>query len=109
MGEFMHYEPGTALYSIAAGEVKPWLRKSRKAVDIISKQDGFMGVNLQWVPTHGNVSLWFFETEQDAIRARNMGKAYGIEFGSNVSRWVVASDGVPEFDSEWAKRKGQAC
>lgn len=86
------------LHAIASGEVNLWMKASMDAVKYISGLDGFEGVHLAYYPEKGNVSLWFFATENDAKRARNLMLAKGIACGDRISRWNVGDDGVPEFD-----------
>ena len=85
-------------YAIAAGEVKPWRKASREAAKYISTLEGFQGVHPFHHPEKGHVTLWFFATENDAKRARNLMQAKGIVCGRNISRWNIGDDGVPEFD-----------
>lgn len=96
-------KPGTELYSVATGMVDVLKHKSRKAAKFMGDQDGFVAVH----PVYDrSACLWFYATEADAIRARNMANTQGIVCGKNISRFIVAEDGVPEHDDEWAKAHG---
>lgn len=92
--------PGDEMWSVASGEVKPWIKASRDAVSYIAGLEGFTAVHL--MPPDGRNTIFFFATEHDGIRARNLMRAKGIPAGDNVCRWVVAEDGVPEFADERA-------
>ena len=90
--------PGETLWAVASGKIKPWLRKSREAVDYIAGLPGYVAVHI--VPEDGR-TLWFFETLNDAKGARNLMRSKGIAVGANISKWDVAADGIPDLDEEW--------
>ncbi len=97
----MKLEPGTVLWSVAVGNLPaaPW--KLSKVVKRLQRLDGFEGVHI--LPRG---TLLFFASENAAKVGRNEVKAEGNETGRNICRWVVAADGTPEFDSEWALAHG---
>lgn len=88
------------IYSVASGRISPWRRRSREALDLISKQDGFEGLHV--MPDLR--TLFFFDTRQNAIRAKNVMDSKGIPTGKNVCRFKVGDDGVPEFDEPEAEK-----
>lgn len=90
-----------ALWSVAVGNLPlaPW--KLNKVVKRLQELDGFEGVHI--LPRG---TLLFFESENAAKVGRNEIEAMGNGVGRNICRWVVAADGVPEFDTEWAKAHG---
>lgn len=85
-------------WAISTGNVDPLKRKSREAVKFISKQQGFIGVHDCRMSGQKYGTLWFFDSENAAKIARNNGRAKGILFGVNITRWIVGADSVPEFD-----------
>lgn len=95
------HELGAVLWSVAVGNLplNPW--KLHKVMERIAKLEGFEGVH---VLPRG--TLLFFGSENAAKVGRNEIKAEGNDVGRNICRWVVAADGVPEFDTEWAKAHG---
>ena len=97
----MELEPGTVLWSVAVGNLPlaPW--KLSKVAKEFQKLEGFVGVH---VLPRG--TLLFFESENAAKVGRNEMQATGNGAGRNICRWVVAADGAPEFDEEWAKAHG---
>lgn len=101
-GNIANLEPGMELYSVATGRLALLSRRSRQAAKLMGDQDGFTGYNI--VPD-GRM-LWFYATEADAKRARNVAESQGVQCGRNICRFVVAPDGVPEFDSQWARERG---
>lgn len=85
--------PYERLYSVATGAVKPWVRASRKAVDFMRELDGFVAT---WIePSYGRM-LWFFDSKDAAIRAKNLAEAEGIKCGNNIGAFQVGRDGIPE-------------
>lgn len=86
-------------WAIATGNVNILMKRSRQAAKFMKEQEGFIGAHI--VPD-GRGTLWFYDTENHAKSARNLGRAEGIKFGTNICRWIVGEDGVPEFDTEWA-------
>ena len=86
----------TYWYAIVAGEFKPWVKASRQAVDFVSNLEGYVGVHPTYHPDKGHVTLWFFDNENNAKRARNSMIAQGIIVGDKISKWRVGADGVPE-------------
>jgi len=96
-----NFEVGQELYAFSTGAVMIFNKKSRKAVELIGKQDGFVGVNPM-----GRCTLWFFDSENNAKKCRNVIRLSGIEYGKNISKFVVSKDGIPTFDSQYAKENG---
>lgn len=82
----------TYWYGLATGAVKPWIKASRNAVKFMTDQEGFIGVH----PTPDcRYTMWFFDTLNNAKRARNRGENKGIQFGYNISVFEVGDNGVP--------------
>lgn len=92
-GEVMKY-----WYAIGTGNLVPWMRRSRDAVKFMSRQEGFVAVHDSRMSGQKGGILWFFDSENAAKIARNNGRAMGIQFGVNITRWIVGADGVPNFD-----------
>ena len=67
------------LWAVATGEVRPWLKRSREAVEYIKDLDGFVGVH----PVDG-CTLWLFDTLNNAKIARNLMLSKGIQCGDNI-------------------------
>lgn len=82
----------TYWYGLPTGAVNPLMKASRQAAKFMTSQEGFIGVH----PTpDGNYTMWFYDTLNNAKRARNQGKSKGIVFGYNISVFEVGDDGVP--------------
>ena len=96
-------QPGQEFYSVATGRFDPFQRASRKAVEYMTELEGLVGIHTE--PRSGNL-LWFFDTENHAKQGRNLAEAKGIQCGTNICRFIIAPDGVPEFDEEWARAHG---
>ena len=94
-----------SLYSVATGRLSLFRKASREACRFMGEREGFKGVHVH--PETGSL-LWFFDSENAAKVARNEAEAQGIECGRNICKWNVAADGVPEFDSDWARERGMA-
>lgn len=92
--------PGDELFSVVTGMPSLFRRRSRRAMDYMATLDGLRGVHID---PSGRGTVWFFATENDAKRGRNMARSKGIQCGDNICRWVVAADGVPELDEQWAR------
>ena len=97
-------KPGQELYSVATGRLNPLLKASRTAVEYMSNLQGFVGVYAD--PEHGYL-IWLFDTENHAKVARNLAESHGIQCGTNICRFVVAADGVPEMDEVWLDTDGR--
>ena len=95
---------GQELYSVATGRLNPFLKASRTAVEYMSNLQGFVAVHVE--PKHGRLT-WFFDSENNAKVARNLAESHGIQCGTNVCRFVVATDGVPEMDEVWLDTDGR--
>lgn len=92
--EIKKIEPGTRVFSVATGVVSPFLKKSRAAVDYITKLEGFVAVH----PTpDGQYTLWLFDSVQNAIGAKNLMDHKGIQVGNNICEFEVAKDDAIEF------------
>lgn len=94
--------PGETVYAIVTGMVsfKPWIYgRSKAAINYMATQDGFVGVH----PHDGQALIWFYDSENAAKVARNNGMSKGIQFGKNVSRFIVDENGVPVFDTTQIK------
>lgn len=97
-------EPGTELYSVATGQLSLLRKRSRDAAKLMGEQDGFVTAHI----VEDGRMMWFYATEADAKRARNVAESQGVQCGRNVCRFEVGADGVPEFDSQWARERGMA-
>lgn len=84
------------LYAVGTGKINPLMKRSRKAVKLMRDCDGFVGLHMM-----DRGCLWFYDTEGNAKRARNIGRDAGIEFGYNIARFIVGEDNVPEFDESY--------
>lgn len=67
------------LWAVTTGVVRPWLKRSREAVEYIKDLDGFVGVH----PVDG-YTLWLFDTLNNAKIARNLMLSKGIQCGDNI-------------------------
>jgi len=101
MNDKSELKAGQELYAIPTGVISVFQKKSREAVNVICKQDGFLGVH----PLDG-YTLWFFDTENNAKKCRNVMRSYGIGYGKNISKFIVDKGGVPVFDEKYAKDNG---
>lgn len=82
----------TKVYTVATGNVNPFAKASREAVNFIKKLDGLVGAYPE--PPYG--TLWFFETENQAKKARNKMEAHGIQTGNNICECFIPSE-VPSY------------
>ena len=72
------------LWSVATGNINPFMRRSRKAIKYMMDQKGFVAVH----PTPDNSgTLWLYDSENNAKGARNMARTQGIECGRNICRF----------------------
>ena len=90
-------KPGDELFSVATGRLSIFKKASRKAVDYMGSLEGLMGVHI----VDDGRMLWLFDSLNHAKQARNLARSKGIVCGTNICRFVVAPDGVPEVDLEW--------
>lgn len=98
---YVELHPGCELWSVATGKLNMLRKASRDAVKFMGDREGFVCVNI----TPDGRMIWFFESENAAKIARNEAEAIGIVCGSNICRFVVAADGVPEFaDDRYGNR-----
>ena len=79
----------TKAWSVAVGNIDPLSKESRDAVEYISNLDGFIG----FFPRYPYGTLCFFETENDAKRARNNMNARGIKTGDNICEFYIGAKG----------------
>lgn len=86
-------KPGERLFSVATGNLAPWIKASREAAELMGEQDGFVGI----APMYPDGTLFFYASRPEAIRARNVARAKGIECGDNICVFKVGPDGVPEM------------
>lgn len=94
MKEKTKLEVGMRLFSVATGRIEPMMKASRKAVKLISEQEGFIGVH----PTNDNqFSLWLFDSKWHAQRAKNLMTFKGIECGSNICEFELAENDEIKF------------
>lgn len=76
------------VYLFATGMVNPFLKKSRKAVEIITSQEGFMAIH----PAAPHGMLWVFDSLNNAKGARNVAESKGIKCGRNIMRGWIDGD-----------------
>lgn len=83
------------LWSIATGNINPFMRKSRQAMKFLMGQPGFVAVH----PTpDSRGTLWFYDSENNAKGARNMARTKGIVCGKNICRFRWDGTLGVEFD-----------
>lgn len=70
------------LWTVATGNVVPWNKKSREALNFIKNLEGFVGAQ----PHYPYGTLWFFDSENNAKIARNLMQAKGILCGKNICK-----------------------
>ena len=70
------------VWTVATGEVNPWKKKSREAVDYIKTLEGLVAVH----PAHGHGTLWLFDSENNAKGAKNLMEHNGIKTGRNICK-----------------------
>lgn len=87
------------LWSVATGNIEPFLKESRDAARFIASLNGFTAVH----PEYPGGTLWLFDSENHAKTARNLMESEGIECGRNICRFiwdtyenVLIQDFVPE-------------
>lgn len=68
-------------YTVATGNVDFLKKSSRDAVKYISQLEGLMGVH----PMPPKGTLWIFDTENNAKKAKNKMEANGIQCGYNIT------------------------
>lgn len=73
------------VYTVATGNVNPFMKASRKAMEFMRDQEGMLGIY------HGGERglLWLFDTKNNAKIARNKAKAEGIVCGKNICEAYV--------------------
>ena len=98
----MGLEPKIVMWSVAVGNLPLNERELRKIAYVLGRLDGFLFAYPQ--PPDG--TLLFFDSEDNATLGRIDLVSRQAETGRNICRWVVAENGVPEFDEEWAKAHG---
>lgn len=96
-------QPGQEVFAFTTGRLDPFQKGARDAFEFMTELDGLVGIHTE--PRSGNL-LWFFDTENHAKQGRNLAEAKGIQCGTNICRFVVAEDGVPTFDEDWAREHG---
>lgn len=85
---------GMRLFSVATGNFNPLKEASRKALDKIATEDKEI---VAVYPTYPGGTLLFYETENEAKRARNRLVAWGFPVGNNICECVVQKDGTLAF------------
>ena len=86
------------LWSVATGNVNPFMKRSREVVKYISGLEGFKAVH-----PNSKGTLWLFDSENHAKAARNLLRMKGVQCGNNICRfrWDGAKELVfddPEFE-----------
>lgn len=72
-------------WGFGTGAVDPFKKASRQAAKYISKQPGFLAVHLP----DARHTLWVFDTENNAKKAKNLATAKGIVCGREVVSFFV--------------------
>lgn len=95
--------PGEKIYSVATPvpNMGQLLRKDAYPYLFMMDLKGFLGVH----PHAPNGVLTFYDSRNNAIKAKNLVKGRGLAVGRNVCEFTVAKDGVPEFSEERAKHE----
>lgn len=91
-----------ALYSVAVGNLPLNPRKLKKISDMFKTLPNLAG----FTPDYPRGTLLYFTSENAAKIGRNLLEAKGCKTGGNICRFVIAADGVPEFDIDWAQARG---
>ena len=66
-------------YTVATGNVNPFMKRSREEVKYIQTLEGFIGVH----PTQYG-TLWIFDSKNNAKGAKNLMEYKGIKTGNNI-------------------------
>lgn len=77
------------VWSVAVGNVNPFMKASRDAVKFISTLEGLVGVH----PHYPDGTLILFETENQAKIARNKMQEKGIVCGHNICKAFIPVKG----------------
>lgn len=72
-------------YTVAVGNIHPFNSKSREAVKIIKKLEGFLGIK----PCYPKGTLLLFESENAAKSGRNTLETKGIQCGRNICECYI--------------------
>lgn len=72
-------------WTVAVGNINPFKKGCRKAVEFIKTLDGLLAV----YPDYPRGTLLLFESENAAKIARNMLKAKGIQTGHNICKCEI--------------------
>ena len=83
------------LWSVATGKINLFKRKSREAVNYMTKQQGFTAMH---ITPDGQNTLFLYDSENNAKGARNMARTRGIECGTNICRFKWDGGDMLEFD-----------
>lgn len=76
------------VWTVAVGNVNPFLKASREAVKIIKGLNGLVAVH----PHYPDGTLLLFDSENNAKGARNLMEAKGIKCGRNICRGWINGD-----------------
>ena len=91
------------MWGVATGRINIFWKKSRQAVDYMTKQEGFLAI----FPANDH-TLFFYDSENNAKGARNMARTKGIQCGNNICRFRNDELGPifddPNFESEASKK-----
>ena len=72
-------------WGFGTGAVDPFKKASRKAAEYITKMEGFLAVHL---PDTWH-TLWIFDSENNAKKAKNLAEAKGIKCGREIAKIYV--------------------
>lgn len=89
------------VWSISTGRVSILSKKSRKAAEFMTSQEGFEFC----YPTRSH-TLWFYTTENNAKGARNLARTQGIVCGKNICRFRREGNTVIFDDPYFNEQEG---
>lgn len=90
------------IYSVTTGMIDPFEPESRYILDFMFSCKGFIAIHN--TPDFA-YSLWMYDTEENAKKARNLANSQGIDCGPHIGRfkWDGKEDCAADMDDEWIK------
>jgi len=87
------------IYSVVTGIINPFLEESRMAVDFLTNCKGFIALN----NIEEGYSVWFYDSYENARKARNLAGAQGIQCGKNIGRfkWDGKEEVIADMDEKY--------
>jgi len=73
-------------WTVATGNVSLLRKASRQAAKYIANLEGFVGVHID---PQGRGTVWLFNSENNAKKARNLMQGKGIKCGTNICQVFV--------------------